>query len=99
MKNAIPLKTKKRKGCLGCTGCSRGADAEYIHPDLKVPICGLCFKSYTDKSCSKPLMNVDKDTLHENELACSWCKYYLGHIRESSRYAFLIISFLRWWRR
>ena len=61
----------------GCTGCSRGNDAEYIHPILKVDLCGYCWKSYLDATNEKALYSTSSSSTggieQVGDLVCLWC--------------------------
>ena len=58
-------------GVGGCTGCETDSDADYIHPKLKVPICGACYKAYHEGiefDDYKKRMNMIADNAR-----CLWC--------------------------
>lgn len=47
-----------------CIACSKGSDAEVLHPILKVPICG---------GCNAALNDADQAIINENRISCTWC--------------------------
>ena len=52
-------------------GCSKGLDAEFVHPVLNVPLCGWCHKSFTDKELFASSQN--RTGLESEDSACLWC--------------------------
>lgn len=70
-----PMKRTRKNECLKCTACSRGADAEFIHEVLQVPMCGYCNKAFRDRVLffnEKPSEDENKEGF-KNENVCLWC--------------------------
>ena len=71
----MSLRRSKRQlqnGTVRCTGCEADSDADYLHPKLKVPICGACNKAYAegvefDEYTKR--MNMSSDSNNR----CLWC--------------------------
>mmetsp|Transcript_1318 Transcript_1318/g.2709 ORF Transcript_1318/g.2709 Transcript_1318/m.2709 type:complete len:272 (+) Transcript_1318:200-1015(+) len=57
-------KKSKQSRLLVCTACDRDADAESLHPLLRVPVCG---------ACSSALCSADRTIVEGNDSSCCWC--------------------------
>lgn len=58
---------KRFVSVLLCSGCGDN-DAEYAHPILSVPLCGVCLKQHRDATYVTDPSLVDKNTSE-----CLWC--------------------------
>jgi hypothetical protein len=56
-------KSKANK-MLVCTACPKRSDAEQLHPELKVPICG---------ACAANLKDADQNLIENQLQYCTWC--------------------------
>mmetsp|Transcript_47799 Transcript_47799/g.94636 ORF Transcript_47799/g.94636 Transcript_47799/m.94636 type:complete len:1169 (-) Transcript_47799:69-3575(-) len=55
---------EKSSKMLRCTACPKGLDAEQLHPELQVPICG---------ACAAQLKDADQILVDGQKISCTWC--------------------------
>ena len=71
--SSTPKKLKGQDKLVKCVACDANNDAEYVHPELNVPICGRCNKSHRDAQ-----YDVDLET--GNQWECRLCGIGDGNI-------------------